>query len=170
MLDKYPNDFWKIFNKIVDGNNANDIKLIEEGKLIDNEKEIAKKMNEVFHEKVEKIHKEIPNIKNESPTERLEKQLEGRDLYFSLKPVSVSLVKKVIRNRRPSMSSGHIDLPQKIMKNAATILSIPLQTIINQSIRESNFPTEWKTAILHPTYKKTPVSYTHLTLPTNREV
>ena len=68
MLDKNAHDFWKIFNKIVHGNNAKDIKLSEEGKLIDNEKEIAVKMNEFFHEKVEKIHKEIPNIKNESPT------------------------------------------------------------------------------------------------------
>ena len=64
MLDKNPNDFWKIFNKIVNGDSAKSIKLLEDGKLIDDEKQIVIKMNNFLYEKFEKIHNEIPEAKN----------------------------------------------------------------------------------------------------------
>jgi len=153
-LEKNPNHLWKIFNKIVNGNDAKTIKLIEDGNMINDEKHIAKTMNDFFHDKVEKIYREIPEVTTESPTERLQKYVEGKKLHFALKPVSVNQVKEVIQNMKPTMSAGYIDLPQKIMRNAATILSIPLQTIINKSIQEGKFPTRWKVAIITPIFKK----------------
>ena len=111
-------------------------------------------MNEFFHSKVEKIYKEIPEVKDESPTKRLQQHLDGKDLHFALRPVSVQHVKKIIQKMKPSMSAGYIDLPQKLMKNAAEILCVPLQTIINQSIGEGKFPTKWKVAVITPILKK----------------
>ena len=56
-LKNNPHHLWKIFNKIIHGKDSKSIKLIEEGETINDEKKIAKTMNEFFHSKVEKVHK-----------------------------------------------------------------------------------------------------------------
>ena len=90
-------------------------------------------MDTFFYSKVEKIYKELPEFKDESPTKRLQQHLDGKDLHFALRPVSVQHVRKIIQKMKPSMSAGYIDLPQKLKKHASENLCVPLQTIVNQS-------------------------------------
>lgn len=74
---KNSNCLCNLFNKIVHGTVEKTIKLIESGKIVNDERYIAKTMNNVFHYKVETIYKEIPEVTNESQTEISHKHVEG---------------------------------------------------------------------------------------------
>ena len=61
-------------------------------------------------------------------------------------------------------SPGPDSLPPRILKECASILSSPLCFFFNKSFSTGKLPHLWKLANI------TPVSYTHLTLPTKRIV
>ena len=52
------------------------------------------------------------------------------------------------------LSSGFDGLSQELLKSISSVITLPLQKIINASIRSGCFPSEWKEAQISPILKK----------------
>ena len=73
---------------------------------ITEEQELANTFNNFFVDKVEKLKDNInPNMVKD-PLEKLKAKLEGKNLKFSLKPVTEKIVKKAMDKMKRKKSSG----------------------------------------------------------------
>ena len=102
---------------------------------------------------MEGIESEIPE-KDISPTEKLEENLEGKNLSFSLRTVTETQVEKAIKSLKNKNSSGVDFISPKILKMTVDIVKVPLTAIINSSISQGEFPDCWKWAKIIPIFKK----------------
>jgi hypothetical protein len=74
---------------------------------------------------------------------------------FTFKEINEDVVLKKLLKINIKKSTGHDQLPPKMIKLGATYLSGPIKSIINKSIRTSTFPSELKAAEVTPIFKKT---------------
>ena len=129
MKSNSPSEYWKTVRELSPSSDDGMV-LMENGVKITDEKEIGDIINPFFKEKVEGIEREIP-YKNISPTQKLEDNLEGKNLSFSLKTVSEKQVEKAIKSLKNKNSSGVDFISPKIIKLAADIIKKPLHHISN---------------------------------------
>ena len=61
---------------------------------------------------------------------------------------------KQLRCLNVRTAAGYDKIPPKLLKIGADSLCVPLQYLINMSIRTSSFPTNLKNAEVTPIYKK----------------
>ena len=121
------------------------------------------------------------------------------NLNFAFNYTTEEIVLKILQSINTTKASGLDGVAGKFLKDGSSILVTPITQICNLSIKLSTFPNKCKPAKLKPLFKKgskteaknyrpisllplvskimekiihnqTAVSYTHLTLPTNREV
>ena len=100
----------------------------------------------------------IDKAELESPLNRLEKNLMGRDLKFSLQPVHVNQVLEVLKNLKPKTSCGLDGISSEMIKMCKEEMAGPLTLIINRSICSGVFPNKWKIAKISPLHKRRPHS------------
>ena len=72
---------------------------------------------------------------------------------FNFQLVTNAEVEKVIKSIKRSKATGIDDLPPGLIKDAASVISVPLSHIINLSLETGNFPQEWKVAKISPLLK-----------------
>ena len=147
-------DYWKVVNDIVKPNGDSNWKLKEEGKIIEDEKEIAETMNDFFVNKIEDLKVKIDDTLKSDPLEQLKKKVERKNLKFSLKTVSVKAVTKIMKKMKKKKSSGTDGVTQECLLTGSDVLAVPLTHIINTSIRSGEVPAHWKEAIVVPILKK----------------
>ena len=87
------------------------------------------------------------------PLEKLKKKLEKKNLKFSLKTVSEEVVKKAMNKMKKKKSAGVDGISQENLLLGTEILAIPLNRLINCSIKSGIFPQEWKEALVTPILK-----------------
>ena len=148
------NEIWKIVKEITSPKNDKQWILIEEGKKIEDEKEVSEIFNEFFINKIRDIKNNIDQSKVEDPIKKLEDKLRNKKLQFSLKPVTQIKIEKVLNGLKTKKSAGADNLTQEQMKLGSKAIVSPLTKIINQSITEGKFPEAWKKAIVTPVLKK----------------
>ena len=66
---------------------------------------------------------------------------------FELKTIKLSDLKKITKKLKKKKSAGKDGLSQENLINGASSLIAPLTTIINQSITDGQFPSDWKEAL-----------------------
>ena len=148
------NEIWKVVKDVTNPKSNSTIRLLEEGKIVEDEKEVADIFNNFFVTKISDLKDNIDSSKVEDPLTRLKKKIESKNLKFSLKTVSEKKVLKAIKAMKSKKSSGLDGLTQEQMIAGAEILAIPLTRIINKSIKEGVFPTQWKEGVVTPVLKK----------------
>ena len=148
------NEMWKIVKEVTSPKNDTKWSLIEDGKLIDDEIEVAEVFNDFFINKIKDIKTNIDSSKIEDPIRRMKEKLKDRKLHFSLKTVSEKDIEKAIDGLKTKKSAGADNLTQEQMKLGCKEIVKPLTKIINQSITEGIFPEAWKIAIVTPVLKK----------------
>ena len=84
---------------------------------------------------------------------KLEENMNGRGLEFSLKTVTFRQVQKAIKSMKNKTSSGIDFVSPKVVKIATEVLTDPLTWVINSSILSGEFPTSWKIAKVIPIFK-----------------
>ena len=67
---------------------------------------------------------------------------------FNFQLVTNAEVEKAIKSIKRSKATGIDDLPPGLIKDAASVISVPLSHIINLSLETGNFPQQWKVAKL----------------------
>ena len=87
-------------------------------------------------------------------TQKLEDNLKGKNLSFSLRTVTENQVEKAIKSLKNKNSSGVDFISPKIIKLAADVIKKPLHHIINKSISQGEFPESLKESKIIPIFKK----------------
>ena len=75
------------------------------------------------------------------------------DSIFKFHPVTSSEVECLLKAIKKSKATGIDDLPPRLLKDSAPIISVPLTHIINMSLGSGVFPREWKSAKIMPIHK-----------------
>ena len=70
----------------------------------------------------------------------------GKDLSFSFEKVSIENIKNEISELNPSKASTFKNIPPKLLKSQAELVSATLQIIFNNTLEHSTFPDELKLA------------------------
>ena len=108
----------------------------------------------ISKETLENIKNTIEVIPEKDPPGKMTEFVAGRILYFELRLVSLEETLAALKNLKPKRSSGSSSVPKIVVKGAAEVLAVPLQRIINASIREKKFPSAFKNIIGIPVFKK----------------
>ena len=72
---------------------------------------------------------------------------------FELKEVTISDVFKKLQEVNVAKATGHDNIPNKILKIAAPVISLSLADLFNLSITTNTFPDDWKVAKVFPLFK-----------------
>ena len=147
-------EIWKVVNDVISPQVKKSLTLNEDGKIIEDEKEIGNIFNSFFIEKIINLRENIDQKMVTDPTEKLKKKMERKNLRFSLKTVSEKKVYKAICSLKKKKSSGSDGLTQEQLVLGAKALAAPLTRLINSSITSGVFPEAWKEAIITPILKK----------------
>ena len=105
------------------------------------------KIAEILAEHFASASKKINLDKNSHTGDKVSKSM-----FF--KPVTKLEVEKIIHNLKNSMTSGDDQIPMKILRYVATLVSDPLSKIINMSLLEGVCPSRLKITIVRPIAKK----------------
>ena len=158
------NEVWKVVSDIAAPRSEARLTLNENGKIIENEGEVAEILNDYFITKIQDLKSSIDPQMMEDPIQRLEKKLANNTSTFSFKTVTEDIVLKTINGLKQKKSAGADDLTQQQLKHGAENLAGPLTKIINKSLTEGIFPKIWKQAIVTPILKKGKMPKTNQTI------
>ena len=130
------------------------LKIKSDSGLLEDPQRVAECLNIFFKEKPVKLINKINKDPSIDPNSKLAKKVEGLNLKFSLQPVDVQDVLKILGDLKPKTSCGLDGITSEILKMAKEEIAGPLTIIINKSICSGEFPQEWKTSKLTPVLKK----------------
>ena len=128
-------------------------KLMDNGNLCSKPKELVKIMNEFFVNKVKLLREKLPGNQGNS-LDLVKKLMKNRKSKFKIKPVHPDEVLKIITNLKATQSCGTDDIDSKVIKLVKHELTPVITHIINLSIHQKTFPSQWKTAKVIPLHKK----------------
>ena len=127
--------------------NISEIKIAEQ--IATEPLEIAEELNLHFSNIGERLASEIPAYDIEPET-----YLTPTETSFSLKAPSLNVVYKLLSKLNERKSAGLDNIPNKLLKMAASIVSPSLTLIFAKSIETDIFQDEWKLARVTPIFKK----------------
>ena len=84
----------------------------------------------------------------------MSKIVEGKNLCFELKPVSVKEVWPALKKLKPKNSCSSSGIPKKVIQAAHEILAVPLQHVVNTSIRDKKYPNVFRDVLAMPVFKR----------------
>ena len=72
---------------------------------------------------------------------------------FRLSEVDEAFVCNELKKINASKSTGLVDIPARLLKDSAPIITRPLTTLMNRSLSEGSVPSDWKHAVVTPIHK-----------------
>ena len=133
--------FWTyIKHRRGDGNNITAIKA--DNKLLMDKKSMADALNNQFKSVFSPVEAQTIT-KSVSPMPPMEKLIVHEDGVLQL-----------LRQLKTNKATGPDELSARVLKEAADIVAGPLCDIINQSLKFSSVPADWKLANVTPIFKK----------------
>ena len=166
--------FWKTVKPFISDKSSSKsrITLVEEGKVVSNESDVAETFNNFFVT----ITDSLGIIENENiilasedfsdpideivfkfsrhPSIQKIRSLDVNNGSFSFEKVSIENIKNGISELNPSKATTFKSIPPKLLKSESEIVSEPLQIIFNNSVEHSSFPDELKLADVSSLFKK----------------
>lgn len=144
-------EIWKVINEIGSRNTKSDNNILSlkigEQTITDPE-EVSLCMNNHFAEIGPKLA-----ACQERATKLFTDYIKPVDSSFSLTPISATTVFKLLASMSENKATGLDGIPCKLLKEAASVIAVPLCDIFNLSIQISIFPSDWKLAKVIPVYK-----------------
>ena len=110
--------------------------------------------NKFFKAKIEKLVQRIDKTKVTDPLEKIRTKVKDMNLNFTLQPVDVKEVLKVLQNLKPKTSCGLDGISSEVIKMCKEEMAGPLTIIVNRSICSGVFPADYKVAKVCPILKK----------------
>ena len=132
-----------------DSTQINDSKTENSGPLSEPEK-IAEYLNIHFTNVGPKLASEIPTVDCDVNPADSQQRVNSS---FELKEVTISDVFKKLQEVNVARATGHDNIPNKILKIAAPVISLSLADLFNLSITTNTFPDDWKVAKVFPLFK-----------------
>ena len=151
---KNEGETWKIVNEIIRPKSETKITISTPVGDMSDEQEVANSFNRFFVDKIELLKENIDPDYVKDPLEKIKEKIKNKNLNFSVKPVSVKEVTKIMKKMSKKKSKGNDGISQECLLKGLDVLATPLTKIINNSISTGIFPDQWKEAIVVPILKK----------------
>ena len=156
---EHPGEFWKKFHCLLpskDRGNSH-IQLIEDGRLITDSIDVANLLNDYFIHAVPRpthmSNLQPEEFKTHSSVIAIEQKFKGQ-MSFSFTPVRDSYIKRILSSIKINKATGADGISPRLLKLAEPGILSSLTKFINRCITGSSWPTNWKTSIISPIYKK----------------
>ena len=155
-FDKYKNDIkntWKTISGIICKSKPNTYPdfFIENDRKLYDEKIIANKFNSYSTDIGPNLAERISTTSDKDFTSFLKNKPTSK---LCFEEINESTISKIIDELPSKSSCGHDDISLKITKYLKNVISLPLTTIINQTLNTGIFPDTLKIAKVRPLYKK----------------
>ena len=150
-----PNDVWKIMDEMHGKKEKPELKLIQDGFLIEKDK-IPTEFNRFFINKVSKLSSQIPTT-NGDPLQFAAARADGLNIgqdRFSFKEVSYQTVRRTILKMKKSSSLDLDGISTEMLKLCGESIVVPLTQIVNKSFMLGIFPSDWRHSRVIPIHKK----------------
>ena len=146
-----PKNTWRLINEITSRKtsvNSNVKAIKQEGVKLTNSADITNTFNNYFTTIGDNLANKIPcsdvnPIFYTSPV----------NSAFSFAEISLESVLKTLKSINPNKASGPDNIPNKVLKMAAEILSPSLSAIFNRCLAMEIYPDDWKMARVLPIFK-----------------
>ena len=140
----------------------------KDGKTITDPKGIAQAINVAHISRNAKLYREIPKTSTD-PLKNYRKLTQGKNLNFSLKNISMSELRELLKKMKPTPSTGEDGISVKTIKNLLPTLEKSILNLINTTIGTANYPNALKIAKIVPLLKQgksptDPLSYRGINL------
>ena len=147
------------------------ITLIEEGKIISNDNEVAETMNDFFSNAVKKLeikgYEEDVDTQNDTDTIeniidkfkehpsilKIKEMVKVTNVFSFSKASNIKILQEIFRLNKNKPTTEN-NIPVKILVENAHICAPTLAKNYNDSVTEGNFPAELKSADMTPGHKK----------------
>lgn len=168
--------FWKMIRPFIkDGGTLgrSNLMLLENGTIVRDDAKIADTFNDYYINIVElttgHTANTAPSNDNTDSTQKIRdiikfyenhpsiikiKEQPNLNTAFSLKPATEYDIFDILTSLKPDTATGEDTIPPKLVRLAASELSVPLADIINQSIEKHMFLSNHKIASVTPCFKK----------------
>ncbi|KXJ26086.1 putative RNA-directed DNA polymerase from transposon BS [Exaiptasia diaphana] len=153
-----PKGIWKALKSLTGKEKAktNITELKTTGGLICDKTEIAEELNDYFVNIAEHLSKDGDTSSHFYDASLLENyvasKLHGGETY-EIPPMTADDVLKIINKISANKATGPDGISARIIKIIAPVFARPLCRLINQSIKTSTFPSNWKIARVSPLFK-----------------
>ena len=156
-LESCNNDSGKLWKNILGWLNwcssASPTKLYHAGQIVTSPARLAEIMNNFFVNKIATIRQGLPNP-TDDPLKTLKYIMKGRTAEFSLSCVHPDTVRKIILGLKNSKSCGVDNIDTYIIKLMVDDILPAVTHIVNLSIQQAAFPSQYKIAKVIPLLKK----------------
>ena len=152
---KNERELWNVAKEVIDPRKENNWNVInDKGENIKNEKDVAETFNDFFINKVEDLKRKINPTHVQDPLEKLAEKLKNIQTSLEFKTVSQKQMRNHLKKLSKKKSSGLDGLSQENLILGIPNLLAPLTVIVNQSISQGEFPSNWKQAAVTQVLKK----------------
>ncbi|CAB3989496.1 Hypothetical predicted protein, partial [Paramuricea clavata] len=142
---------WKTINKLI--NKKSKTTTISEIKTENGSVTDAKEITNVLNDYFCNIGSNLAENLERTPIQP-SSYIDQSETEFKLHSVTENEVYKYLSNVKPTKSTGYDQIPPKLIKDAAGVISRSLTKIFNESIVSGIFPDDLKIAVLSPIFKK----------------
>ena len=132
----------------------NSIKIEKDGQTFEDPQEVAELFNDFFPEKVKHLKSKIKKKDDVDPLTKLREKVKDLNLHFELREIEEKDVMKILKKLKSKTSCGMDGISSEVLKMGASVLCAPVTLIINISIVDGKFPSQWKQSKCKPLFKK----------------
>ena len=146
-----PKNTWRLINELTSRKtsvNSNVKAIKQEGVTLTNSADIANTFNNYFTTIGDNLANKI-SCSDVNPTS----YISPVNSAFSFAEISLESVLKTLKSINPNKATGPDNIPNKVLKMAAEILSPSLSAIFNRSLSMGIYPDDWKMARVLPIFK-----------------
>ena len=148
-----PKTFWKTMKKILPGENkAISPNISVNGSVTSDKRCIANAFNKFFASAATRLMSLVTF--SGVPTLRQPSAFTHQYPPFKFEAVSVAFVRAQLRGLKAGKAVGLDNIPARLLKDAADIVTRPLTIIINALLQSGRVPDDWKAARVIPLFKK----------------
>ena len=148
-------ELWNVVNDLINPKKESNWNIrTGKGENITADEEVAEAFNDFFINKVEELKRNINPAHVEDPLARLSAKLKNIRNSLEFKTISQTQMKTQLKKLSKKKSSGLDGLSQENLILGTKNLLAPLTSIVNQSILQGVFPSDWKQAAVTPVLKK----------------
>ena len=154
-LDDKNNDHdkWETAKEIIGWKNGHNPAIIMyRGQTVTSPIQIANAINHSLLSKVATLVRELP-APTVNPIQNYSKLMNGKSCSFTIQPIGIIKLRKLVSKMKASRSAGIDGLSMKVIKKVFKQIEQPILRMINQSIATSTYPASLKTAKVLPLYK-----------------
>ena len=124
-----------------------------DGNTITDPRGIAQAINVAHITRNAKLHREIPQTKTD-PIENFKKLVKNKNLSFSLKNTSMHELRQVLKQMKPTPSTGVDGISVKTLKNLLPTIEKAILNLVNTTIGTTQYPKSLKIAKIVPLLKQ----------------